>query len=158
MTEKKLKYLQYLEKFTDCPSTDFKEVDKDAYRWTRKPVTSDDFIPINIINEPPPRMLDDTDKMCTGYGLSMFDSLINSINKYQKEYKIRRQHQREQFIQDKGSYIALLNLSKNDGIADKPNKDNFGHFTFHEYYHTRLENKVLNLYNIFLENGEFNIQ
>ena len=96
--------------------------------------------------------------MCMGYGLSMFDSLMNSINKYQKEYKKRREHQKEQFIKDKGSYITLLNLSKNDGIADKPNSENFGHFTFHEYYHARLENKVLNLYNIFLVNGEFNIQ
>jgi hypothetical protein len=53
------------------------------------------------------------------YGLSMFDSLKNSIYKYQKEYIKRRQHQREQFIQDKGNFIALLKLSKNDGLADE---------------------------------------
>jgi len=158
MTEKKLKYLQYLEMFKDCPSSDFKEVDRDAYRWTRNPVTSNDFIPINIISEPPPRMLDDSDKMCMGYGLSMFDTLKNSINKYQKEYKKRRPHQREQFIQDKGSFIALVSLSKNDGLADDPNPRNFGHFTFHEYEQTELENKVLDIYNVFLDNGEFNIQ
>lgn len=158
MTEKKLKYLHYLEMFKDCPSSDFKEVDRDAYRWTRSPVNFNDFIPINIINEPPPRMLEDADKMCMGYGLSMFNSLINSLNKYQREYKKRRHHQREQFIQDKGSYISLLKLAKNDGIADEPNEVNFGHFTFHEYIHTRLEHKVLNLYNIFSDNGEFNIQ
>jgi hypothetical protein len=158
MTEKKLKYLHYLEKFKDCPSSDFEEVDKDAYRWTRYPVSSDAFIPINIINDPPPRMLDDNDKMCIGYGLSMFDSLPHSIYKYQKEYKKRREHQRKQFIQDKGNYVVLLNLSKNDGQADKPNEGNYGHFTFHEYSYTRLENKVLNVYNIFLENGEFNVQ
>jgi hypothetical protein len=102
-------------------------------------------------------MLDDTDKMCMGYGLSMFDSLINSINKYQKIYKKLRQLQKEQFIQDKGSYIGLLNLSNNDGLADNPNEKNFGHFTFHEYCHTILEKKVLHLHNIFLDNGEFNI-
>ena len=158
MTEKKLKYIQYLEKFKDCPPSDFKEVDRDAYRWTQNPVTSNDFIPVNIIGEPPARILDETDKMCMAYGLSMFDSLKNSINKYQKEYKKRRQHQREQFIKDKGNFIAFLKLSKNDGLADEPNEENFGHFTFHEYYKTELEKKVLNLYNIFLDNGEFNIQ
>lgn len=158
MTEKKLKYLQYLEKFKDCPSFDFTEVDRDAYRWTNTPVTSNDFIPVNILSEPPPRMLDDFDKMCMGYGLSMFNSLINSLSKYQKEYKKRRSHQKEQFIQDKGSYIALIKLTKNDGIADEPNEDNYGHFTFHQYSHTSLEFKVSTLYNISKDNGEFNIQ
>lgn len=158
MTQKKLKHIQYLEKFKDCPSSDFKEVDRDAYRWTQNPITSTDFIPVNIIGVPPARILDDTDKMCMAYGLSMFDSLKNSINKYQKEYIKRRQHQREQFIQDKGNFIALLKLSKNDGLADEPNEGNFGHFTFYEYYQTELEKKVLNLYNIFLDNGDFNIQ
>ncbi len=103
-------------------------------------------------------MLDDSDKMCMGYGLSMFNSLINSLSQYQKKYKQRRQNKREQFIQDYGSYISLLKLTKNDGIADEPNEDNFGHFTFHEYSHTSLENKVSTLYNIFKDNGEFNIQ
>ena len=41
-------------------------------------------------------------------------------------------------------------------MADEPNEDNYGHFTFHEYQYTHLEHKVLKLYNIFLENGEFN--
>lgn len=105
MTQKKLKHIQYLEKFKDCPSSDFKEVDRDAYRWTQNQIISIDFIPVNIIGVPPARILDDTDEMCMAYGLSMFDSLQNSINKYQKEYIKRRQHQREQFIQDKGTFI-----------------------------------------------------
>jgi hypothetical protein len=81
MTDKKLKYLKYLEKFKDCPSSDFIEVDRDAYRWANSPVTPNDFVPINIISEPPARMLDDSDKMCMAYGLSMFNSLINSHRK-----------------------------------------------------------------------------
>ena len=47
---------------------------------------------------------------------------------------------------------------KNDGLADEPNEGNFGHFTFHEYYQTELKKQVLDLYNIFLDNGDFNIQ
>ncbi len=158
MNDKKLKYLKCLEQFKDCPSAEFIEVDRDAYRWTNSPVTPNDFLPVNLMNEPPARMLDDTDKMCMGYGLSMFNSWNNSIKKYQKEFKKRRQHQREQFIQDKGSYIAFLKLTKNDGIADEPNEGNFGHFTFHEYSPTRLELKVIHLHSIFSDDGEFNSQ
>lgn len=156
MTEKKLKYQEYLEKFPNCPSSDFTEFERDAYRWTKKPLTANDFIPINLINEPPPRMLDDSDKMCMAYGLSMFDSLSNSISKYQKLYNNFRIHQKEQFIQDKGSYIALLKLTKDDGVADIPNENNCGHFTFHEYSHTSLDAQVLSFYTIFKDDGEFN--
>jgi len=45
MTSKKLKHIQYFEKFKDCPSQDFKEVERDAYRWPENPFTSIDFIP-----------------------------------------------------------------------------------------------------------------
>lgn len=92
-----------------------------------------------------------------GYGLSMFDSFRNSIEKYRKLYGKFRPHQRKQFIQDKGRFIVLLKLTENDGIADEPDENNFGHFTFHEYHHTELEKKDLTFYNIFLDNGEFNI-
>ncbi len=158
MTEKKLKYLQYLKNFEKCPSADFIEVEREAYRWTNNPVSANDFIPVNIMSEPPPRMLDDSDKMCMAYGLSMFNSLINSLKKYEKEYKKRRQHQREQFIQDKGNHILQIKLTKNDGIADEPNEDKFGHFTFYEYSHISLEHKNSSSHNIFKDNGEFNIQ
>ncbi len=119
-------------------------------------VTSNDFIPINIISEPSPRMLDDSDKMCMGYGLSMFDSLKNSLEKCRKLHHKFRPHQREQFIQDKVSFIALVSLSKNDGLVDDPIPDNFGHFTFQEYCQAELVNKVTSHYNIFLDNGEIN--
>lgn len=72
MTKKILKYKQYLEKFPDCPSSNFNEVERDAYRWPNNPLSPNDFIPVNLISEPPPRLLDDSDKMCKAYGLSMF--------------------------------------------------------------------------------------
>jgi hypothetical protein len=148
MTDKKLKFKQYLEKFPDCPSADFIEVERAAYRWTNNPLSVNDFIPINLISEPPPRMLDDSDRMCLAYGLSMFDTLLNSLSKYQKEHNKRRPHQREQFKQDKGSHISLIKLTKDDGIADIPNDRNYGHFTFHEHSKTNLQAKILTFYNI----------
>lgn len=158
MTEKKLKYKKYLEQFPDCPPSEFKEIERDAFRWSNNPLSINDFIPVNLISEPPPRMLDDSDKMCMAYGLSMFDTLLNSLAKYQKEHDKRRPHQREQFKQDKGIYIALVKLSKEDGVADIPNENNHGHFTFHEYSEASLEGNILAFYNIFKEDGEFNFQ
>ena len=87
----------------------------------------------------------------------MFDTLINSLNKYKSLYNKLRSHQKLQFKSENGQ-VALLRLTKNDGVADEPKKHNFGHFTFHEYQNTRLENNVIYLYDIFLDNGEFNIK
>ncbi len=155
MILKKLKYQEYLQKFKDCPTIDFVEVDKDAYRWTHNPVTVDDFLPVSI-NEPQ-RILDKSDLKCMSYGLSMFDTLSNSILKYKTLYDKSRPLQKKQFIEDKGNFIALIKLGKNDGIADEPNQSNFGHFTFHEYSNINLQFKVLTLHNIFNEDGAFNI-
>ena len=128
--------------FPNCPSIEFKEIVRDAFRWINNPLILNDFTPVNLINEPPPRMLDDSDKMCVAFGLSMFDTLLNSKLKYQKEYNKRRPHLRDQFKQDKGGYIALVNLTQDDGVADQPNENNYGHFTFHEYSETSLVDKV----------------
>lgn len=156
MTEKKLKYKQYLDKFPNCPSLDFSEVEMDAYRWTNFPLSANDFTPVNLIKEPPARMLDNSDNMCIAYGLSLFDTRCNSLTKYQRLYNKQRNHQKELFRQDKGCYIALIKLTKEEGIANSPNES--GHFTFHEYSETRLDEKITTFYNIFTDNGEFNFQ
>lgn len=155
METEKLKYQKLLEQFPDCPGNEFEEVEKEAYRWVHKPLTDTDFLPVNIISEPPPRMLDDSDKMCRGYGLSMFDTFEDALGKYKKIFKKLRSHQRVQFKEGKGNYIALLALTKDMGIADEPNERNYGHFTFYEYANTDLQKNVSDLNEIFKENGEF---
>ncbi len=157
MAAKTLKYERYLEEFPNCPPAGFKEVEREAFRWTHNPLAANDFIPINIISEPPARMLDELDKMCMGYGLSLFDSLENSKLKYKKLHKNLRPHQKEQFKQDKGDCIAYLTLSMNHGIADIPNKNN-GHFTLHEYSGTNIESEVLNFFDIFNDDGALSNQ
>ncbi|WP_027002515.1 hypothetical protein [Hugenholtzia roseola] len=153
MKDKKLKYAQYLQKWQDCPAANFAETDKIAYRWVKIPITLNDFLPIHVISEPPPRILDDSDKMCSGYGLSLFDTLSNAASRYQKIYHKLRPHQREQFKIDKGTSIAFLRLEKEDGLSDTAN--DYGHFTFHEYENAELEKKVLETYTIFKQDGTF---
>ena len=133
----------------------YKNIDIKCFRWVFKDNLSDSFIPMNIIKEPPPRMLDDTDLMCKGYGLSLFDTFENGINRFKALYQKKRNVSHEDFLKDKGDSIAYLDLSEiGTGIYGDLNTQN-GHFTFHEYDGIDLSEKVVNITNIFDSNGDF---
>lgn len=155
MTNKKLKYIEFLTKIKNCPADDYFEFNGEAFRWIHQEEHENDFKPVNLINEPPQRILDDSDKLCIGYGLSLFDTLENANSKYKKEYTKRREHQRESFVINIGNCIATLGLENTDGIANQPVKENHGHFTFHEYENTDLRSKIKSIYNIFAYDGKF---
>lgn len=155
MIDKKLKYIELLSKIIDCPTNDYYEISKNAFRWVHESICENDFLPVNIISDPPQRILDYNDKMCIGYGLSLFDTLENASLKYQKLYKNKREHIRELFKMDIGTSIAMLELNENDGIANEPIEQNFGHFTFHEYGNADLPVKIKDFFNIFTSDGEF---
>ncbi|MBD1421622.1 hypothetical protein [Sphingobacterium chuzhouense] len=155
MSNKKLKYREYLERFPDCPcSTKYSEVEMFAYRWVKRQEGMSDFMPLNLIKTPPQRILDDSDQMCKGYGLSMFLSLKLAAKKYNNLTAKLRGNLREKQVQDYGKEIALLNLDHGDGIAGDINSVS-GHFTFHEYEDADLSNKIIEIFNIFDENGKF---
>ncbi len=42
-----------------------------------------------------------------------------------------------------GTHIATVKIDNNEGIASEP--DNKGHFTFHEYEHTNLKDKITDI-------------
>jgi len=153
MLNKKLKYESYLSNFNNCPSIDFKEISGGFFRWTKLKGSENNFLPLSIMKKPPQRLLDDQDKICISYGLSFFDSKQNAFNKYTDIYnKQKREHLKELFKDEKGTYIALVNIKEEDGIADKPNEKN-GHFTFHEYHDTDLSIRMYNEVSIFETNG-----
>jgi hypothetical protein len=147
MNDKKFKYQARLKQFSNCPSEDFKEIEKNVFRWVHQPISENDFLPMSVIKVPPPRILDDSDKLCIGYGLSMFDTKENAISKYKSLYERFRVRQKSQFREDKGNWVALISLTKKDGVADEPN--NYGHFTFHEYETADLKQNVKRIFNIF---------
>ena len=62
---KEFKYAAYLYKLPNCPPITYKEVDINAFRWVFKDNLSDSFTPMNLLKEPPQRMLDDTDLICS---------------------------------------------------------------------------------------------
>jgi hypothetical protein len=154
MINKKMKYDELLNKFPNCPALHYQEVSRPSFRWIIGEKHVNNFIPINLISAPPPKMLDESDKMCMGYGLSFFDSFSNAFEKYKSLYSRKREHQREQFREDKGTIIATITIKNDDGIADEPNYNNYGHFTFHEYHATDLNHKIEQITSIFESYGK----
>jgi hypothetical protein len=150
---KKLKYQRYLSAFPDCPPGHFQEVSRLSFRWVFGMENENNFQPLNLKPNPPQRILDETDMMCMGFGLSFYDSLKNAFGRYKSLYQKRRAHQRPQFINDKGAFIAAVSLDSHSGIADEPNITNYGHFTFHEYELINLNDKITKLTSIFESDG-----
>lgn len=147
MPVKTFKYEEFLKRFPQCPPSDCKEKNTTVYRWTHNPVESEDFIPLNIIGTPPVRMLDETDKMCMGYGLSMFDTLENSIRRYRSIFNGMRPRKKEDFKLEKGTFISRITVKEKDGCSTLPNKT--GHLTFFEYKDVSLKTQVLEIIDIF---------
>lgn len=156
MINKKFKYQELLARFPNCPPQSYVEVEQDAFRWVHKIKHENDFRPVNLINDPPPRKLDDSDYLCKGYALSLFDSLDNAIKTYKKRHRKTIEHFRKDFIDIYGECIATLKLSYSDGVAGELSSKS-GHFTFHEYESSSLSNKIHNpSFNIFDTDGTFN--
>jgi hypothetical protein len=149
-----LKYQENLDKFPNCPPNHYSELSKNAFRWVFRRRISDSFIPLNKIKEPPQRMLDDTDLMCKGFGLSLFETYHKAFARYTALYNRKRGLSHKDFILEKGDAIAELEMTENEGIFGDVNKDN-GHFTFHEFEAIDLTKNVLNIEDIFEKNGEF---
>lgn len=147
MSIRPLKYQEYLNKYKNCPPSNCREAETKCYRWVHKPVNDVDFYPLQLIPGNPPREFDDSDKQCLSYGLSLHLSLSSSKDAYLKEYNKRpRERGKLKFKQQKGEYIAELNIKKEDGIHSEANID--GHFTFYE----REESNFLDRVNCLFDN------
>ncbi len=154
MHSKRLKYKEYLGKFPNCPPKSYNSFAISLFRWIRASCLENSFIPLNLLKEPPARLLDNTDKMCKGYGLSMFSSHELAYKKYKGLYKKKRGVSHEDYIAEKGDAIAELSISEHDGIYGDLNEKS-GHCTFHEYENTVLANSIVNIDKIFDDNGIF---
>jgi hypothetical protein len=137
------KYKTFLSEIKNCPPTNFLQTEKIAFRWVNEYIDERDFMPINLIREPPQRVLDNSDLNCMGFGLSFFDTIENANGKFISLYNRLRDQLKSGFIAEKGNFIAEISLEKNDGVADLPSHSNYGHFTFHEFENVDLKNKVL---------------
>ncbi len=148
MNSKKLKYQKYTNELLNCPPITYKEIEASVFRWVFTECDDNSFIPVLIID--PARQLGDEDKTCEGYALSMFEQEKGAYQKYKKLVK-NKPHLKANF----GTKIAELQLLMSEGVSSEPEVNNYTHFNFHEYEGTNLPKKIVNIANIFDENGNF---
>jgi len=148
MSSKRFKYQEFLDKYKNCPPSSYKEVEMTAFRWIFETCDEESFKPVLILN--PKRSLENDDQKCTAFGLSLFENEVQAYQKYKRfvERDFRLKHKI-------GSYIAEVLISKNEGICSEPERNNYSHFTFHEYENVDLSKKVVNIVEIFNGDGNF---
>ncbi len=132
------KYQKYLDNYKNCPPKSYAEREMTAYRWVFETCGEESFVPVKIIN--PDRSLGSNDFNCKGYGLSLFKELDGALQKYNELVQ-----KKSGLKNTLGTHIAEINLEKTDGVASSPEKENFLHFTFHEYKDLKLSKKVVNI-------------
>jgi hypothetical protein len=148
MNLKKLKYQEFIDLYPNCPPNTYKEVTITAFRWAFTECDADSFKPVLVIN--PKRQLNSDDLKCMGYALSMFETEKGAFERYKKLV-----HARPILKETYGTVIAELNISINDGLASVLRQDKYTHFSFHEYEGVDLSEKIINIAQIFEENGDF---
>ena len=153
MHSKQFKYKQFLKIYSDCPPDNYKEIDIPMFRWISL-ISKENFVPMNLQKEPPQRILDNSDTMCKGYGLSMFNSFDAGKSRYKSLYKKKRGVTHNDFVLEKGDAIAELKMNGAEGIYGNLNIKN-GHFTFYEFIQTDLQTKIIKTIKIFDNNGNF---
>lgn len=140
-----LKYYSFIKDLDDCPPLQSKEINMNAFRFIfDKRNHPDNFKPVLLIK--PARINDrsfDTNEMkCSGYALSMFDSLLNSKNLFIKQIS-----RNKNFGNNVGNYVAEICIESNEGVATDPSskESELGHFDFFEYENTNFYNKIVNI-------------
>ena len=148
MSSKKLKYQEFINEYPNCPPKVYKEESIKAFRWVFPECDAESFKPVLVIN--PKRQLNTNDMKCMGYALSMFETEKGAYERYKKIV-----HGRPLLRDTYGTFIAELDISIDNGLVSPLGQDKYTHFSFHQYESVDLSKKVVNIVQIFKENGEF---
>ncbi len=143
-----LKYKDFLRQFDHCPAANFSGVSMLAFRWVHAQAHENDFKPLWLIQYPPAKVLDESDKMCSGYGLSLYKNETEAKARYKAVLANKPPKLQVKFRRDKGDYIAHLQLHETDGLAGDFNEET-SHFDFHEYENADLSKRIIKRINIF---------
>ena len=140
--ENEFKYWHYLKEFDNCPSTECKTIEIQAFRWIFDDINNpDNFKPVLLIT--PARIndqkFDKNEQKCCGYALSLFNTLENARNKF-----INISNRNKCFETQVGDNVAEITIEEHEGVATEPstNKSNLGHFEFFEFIETNFFDKI----------------
>ncbi len=149
MSKRLLKYQKYLDKYKNCPPQNFIERDFECFRWVHDKPTEKNFLPIPFIRPVMQRQLDDNDKGCIYYALSVYKDLKSARNAYKYRCsKFRTEDLEMKFRDAIGEYAAKLQIEKADGISNAPD-NRTGHISFYEYTDCKLLDKIKGRFDIF---------
>jgi hypothetical protein len=124
MRNYEFKYSNSISKIIDCPPFSYSEITQLAYRFIHGNQLPKSFLPNRLLQ--PNRPLGSASVECMAWGLSMFSTKENAVQKYQRLLKSN-----PHFGKLAGESLATIDLKDTEGVAS--DEDKFGHFTYHEY-------------------------
>lgn len=128
----RFKYYTYVHDLTDCPPSHAYAQDLTAFRFVFNQIEDRrNFAPVYILKPKRRHASDPHYKTCSGYGLSLYNSLDNACRRYADLVESV-----PSFPQTVGTHIAAGQIGKDDGVVTEPNTD--GHLTLYEFEHTNL--------------------
>lgn len=138
---KTLKYVSFIQEIKDCPPSNAKEINSNIYRYTFEDRNHEhNFKPVLLIK--PLRINSkpfDVDEMrCSGYALSVYNTLINAVDAFIKQNK-----RNKNFKKIVGECVAAISVTSGDGLATQSSTS--GHLDFFEYVQTDLSAKIIKI-------------
>jgi len=128
----RFKYHTYIHDLTDCPPTHAYAQEIEVFRFVFKQIDDQrNFAPVYILKPKRRHPKDPHHKTCSGYGLSLFNTLENACSRYADLLESI-----PSFPQTVGTHIAKGQVNNDNGVATEPNSD--GHLTLYEFEHTNL--------------------
>lgn len=116
-----------------CPPKGVMPPNGVAYRWTRGQISESCFLPVALRN--PRRLLKAKEgEKCSCYGLSMHETLDQSVNAFRSLEKSIRQIRKTI-----GDAVSVGSLDAADGV--RTFADRYGHFDLHEYANCSIATK-----------------
>lgn len=118
------KYDSQIEPLDNCPPESAQQQEKTGFRFVFADIGNEkNFLPVSMLN--PKRQLAQSSK-CSGYALSMFDSLVNARKKYNN---LSKSH--PNIGKTLGTHIARGTIASTDGLVTETNAQ--GHFDLYEF-------------------------
>lgn len=139
MTKTQFKYTDWRLGLENCPPQKYREIEATAYRFVHEDLGHpNNFTPVQIIK--PQRQFQTDDARCKALGLSFFAEIDAARKFFQRQMKYNPRYGKVV-----GNRIAFLQIAPEDGLASEPERENFGHFTFHEYIWADFSQKILSI-------------
>jgi len=121
-----IRYAEQIKSIAGCPPPDVQALDTVGYRFAFDDVANEhNFLPVAVIQPERSHAGQSISQCCTGYSLSIFDSVENLAKRARKVLKTS-----PKFLERVGDHFIAMKIAAGDGFCTAPNGS--GHFDFFE--------------------------